>query len=135
MASVIGPNNYLPGRILRTEYMIKGHTCDQCSGAEPPVEKPAAAAMIAETDSLGSEVHHYCEDCIKAIEEEREKNSSSDELKYCDHCKGDAKDVKPIRDADEGSCGPVYYLCTHHRQKLIDFNSQDYDPHYNGYDD
>ena len=85
--------------------------------------------------SIISEVHHYCEDCIKAIEEEREKNSSSDELKYCDHCKGDAKDVKPIRDADEGSCGPVYYLCTHHRQKLIDFNSQDYDPHYNGYDD
>ncbi len=49
--------------------------------------------------------------------------------------KGDAKDVKPIRDTDEGSCGPVYYLCAHHRQKLIDFNSRDYDPHYYGYDD
>ena len=52
MADVIGPKNYLPGRILRTEYMIKGHTCDQCSSAEPPIEKPAKAAMIGETDSL-----------------------------------------------------------------------------------
>ena len=54
MADVIGPNSYLPGRILRTEYMIKGHTCDQCSSAEPPIEKPEKAAMIGETASLCS---------------------------------------------------------------------------------
>lgn len=52
MADVIGPNSYLPGRILRSENMIKGHTCDQCSSAESPIEKPAKVAMIGETASL-----------------------------------------------------------------------------------
>ncbi len=138
MADVIGPNSYLPGRILRTEYMIKGHTCDQCSGAEPPVEKPAKAAMIGETDSLGSEVHHYCEDCIKAIEEEREKSSSEDELKYCDHCEAQSKDVRPMRDPEEGSCGRLYYLCQKHRSALISSFVDDddgYDSPYHGYVD
>ena len=137
MASVIGPNNYLPGRILRTEYMIKGHTCDQCSSAEPPIEKPAKAAMICETDSFGSEVHHYCEDCIKAIEEEREKSNSEDELKYCDHCEAQSKDVRPMRDPEEGSCGRLYYLCQKHRSALISSFVDDdgYDPPYRGYVD
>ena len=137
MASVIGPNSYLPGRILRTENMIKGHNCDQCSCTEPPVEKPAAAAMIAETDSLGSEVHHYCEDCIKAIEEEREKNNSEDELKYCDHCKGMVKGVRPMRDPEEGSCGRLYYLCEQHRSVLLSsfVDDDDCSPQHYGYDD
>ena len=62
MADVIGPNSYLPGRILRTENMIKGHNCDQCSCTEPPVEKPAVAAMIAETEegSCGR-LYYLCE--------------------------------------------------------------------------
>ena len=137
MADVIGPNSYLPGRILRTEYMIKGHTCDQCSGAEPPIEKPAKAAMIGETDSHGSEVHHYCEDCIKAIEEEREKNNSEDELKYCDHCKGMVKGVRPMRDPEEGSCGRLYYLCEQHRSVLLSsfVDDDDCSPQHYGYDD
>ena len=65
------------------------------------------------------EVHHYCEDCIKAIEEEREKSSSEDELKYCDHCEAQSKDVRPMRDPEEGSCGRLYYLCQKHRSALI----------------
>ena len=137
MADVIGPNSYLPGRILRSEHMIKGHTCDQCSGAEPPVEKPAVAAMIAETDSHGSEVHHYCEDCIKAIEEEQEKNNSEDELKYCDHCEAQSKDVRPMRDPEEGSCGRLYYLCEQHRSVLLSsfVDDDDCSPQHYGYDD
>ena len=137
MADVIGPSSYLPGRILRTERMIKGFTCDECSSAEPPVEKPAAAAMIGEADSYGSEVHHYCEDCIKAIEEEREKNNSEDELKYCDHCKGMVKGVRPMRDPEEGSCGRLYYLCEQHRSVLLSsfVDDDDCSPQHYGYDD
>ena len=117
--------------------MIKGHTCDQCSGAEPPIEKPAKAAMIGETDSYGSEVHHYCEDCIKAIEEEREKSNSEDELKYCDHCEAQSKDVRPMRDPEEGSCGRLYYLCQKHRSALISsfVDDDDCSPQHYGYDD
>ena len=87
--------------------------------------------------SIISEVHHYCEDCIKAIEEEREKNNSEDELKYCDHCKGMVKGVRPMRDPEEGSCGRLYYLCEQHRSVLLSsfVDDDDCSPQHYGYDD
>jgi hypothetical protein len=79
----------------------------------------------------------YCEDCIKAIEEEREKNNSEDELKYCDHCKGMVKGVRPMRDPEEGSCGRLYYLCEQHRSVLLSsfVDDDDCSPQHYGYDD
>ena len=76
---------------------------------------------------------------IAALENklEREKNNSEDELKYCDHCEAQSKDVRPMRDPEEGSCGRLYYLCEQHRSVLLSsfVDDDDCSPQHYGYDD
>lgn len=110
MADIIGPSNKLPGQTIG--FVPDGRSCDYCN-------KPAIHAVVGETDSFGSEIHHVCnEDYIeiqKSIQEEREKP------KHCEICHSSHTDCQPFRDPSEGSCGPVYDACPDCRKRIIDY--------------
>ena len=120
MAGILGPNSYLPGRIINNPKLGEKHTCDEC-------EQPAVAAIIGETDSFGSEYSHVCQVHLDEHLKRVEAKEAEDPKEYCDHCKNYAKDVKPIRYADEGMNGPVYYLCKTHRARVNSENNEFYD--------
>lgn len=99
MASVIGPNRYLPGNTIPCE---KGFECDieNCG-------LPAVRAVVGETDSFGSEINHFCEAHYQQhVSAQQEEDFSL----TCEHC-GVANNVRYVRDPDEGMYGPVYQLC------------------------
>lgn len=101
MAGVIGPNRYLPGNKITVP---SGATCDT-PGHE---EIDATHRIVGECDSMGSELIDMCEHCYA----EYLKELQEPEAGTCDWCKCTTIDIKPIRDPDEGSCGPVYYVCS-----------------------
>ena len=51
MADVIGPNNKLPGQTIG--WVPDGRDCDDCN-------QMAKHAVVGESDSFGSEIHHLC---------------------------------------------------------------------------
>ena len=117
MSDVIGPSNKLPGQTIG--WVPDSRECDDCS-------KLAEHAVIGETDSFGSEIHHLCNEhyleMMKAIEEQ--KNS----LRTCDICGVTKDDCLPFRDPAEGSCGPVYITCQECRTRINnDFIGDDED--------
>lgn len=101
--AVIGPSTNLPGDIVTPPY---ASVCD----THPSVK--AVASIIGETDSFGSETQEVCQECLKA-HKEQVKQDKLDPATYmdCDGCGTSDATVKPARDPDEGSCGPVYYWC------------------------
>ena len=106
MASVIGPNRYLPGNTIPCE---KGFECD-----EKNCGLPAVRAVVGETDSFGSEVNHYCEAHYQRYLSTVEEDFSL----TCEHC-GETHNVRHVRDPDEGMCGPVYQLCASCIRKML----------------
>ena len=111
MADVIGPNSYLPGQELKVPESIM---CDEHS------DRPATHRIVGETDSFGSELIDWCDECFnnyKAAKENPEYNLS------CDHCYAVDCKTTATRDPDEGSCGPVYHLCDSCLQRLRDYHS------------
>lgn len=95
MADVTGPISSLPGSRHKVP---EGTKCDMCPA-------PAVIRIQGETDSMGSEMNDYCLACYVKV---KDNNQISGECDYC-HTRVDV--LKPTRDYDEGSCGPVYYVC------------------------
>lgn len=101
MAAVTGPISTLPG----SHHLVPaGQTCDDCN-------EPAVKRIQGETDSFGSEMFDFCQACYdkwQAACAEPEYNSS---IGMCDWCGQHATNLRPHRDFEEGSCGPVYNVC------------------------
>lgn len=117
MASVIGPNSYLPGKLLNPK---PNTPCDEHT------DRPSVKTVVGETDSFGSELIDMCQECFDRYQKECEEIAQSP--KNCDWCK--TLDVcQPMRDIDEGSSGPVYYVCKGCRQsyyKKLDEEARGY---------
>ena len=97
MAAVSGPVSTLPGHCSAPP---EGAACD-----DHP-DRLATKRIQGETDSFGAEYHDLCDECAQAI-----AASDSGTEGRCDWCKTHAANRRPIRDIDEGQCGPVYYVC------------------------
>ena len=103
MATIIGPSRYLPGDDYPCE---KGYCCDQC--AEAGIAQTATKAIVQETDSLGSEVGHFCEAHYLSIKQAVATESIGDYP--CERC-GSHHSVRKCRDPEEGSTGKLYDWC------------------------
>ena len=91
----------LPGSISMLKDSDK-NTCD-----DHP-ERHAVARLCTESDSFGDEYSFMCKECY----EEYKKDADEDIIDTCEWCKTENVAVRPIRDIDEGSHGPVYYVCS-----------------------
>jgi len=98
MAEVTGPISTLPGHRRGSP---DGAVCD-----EHP-DRPAVVRLQGETDSFGCEMYDLCQECFDA----EKKAEAEPDIGKCDWCKTDEQALRPRRDIDEGSHGPVYYVC------------------------
>lgn len=98
MADVSGPCSTLPGSRSTPP---AGMECDNHPGV------PATRRIQGETDSFGAEFLDVCDQCFAAITKEMQAERTG----VCDWCKKEANDLRPRRDFEEGSCGPVYDVC------------------------
>ena len=76
----------------------------------PPADHPnipAAVRIQGETDSFGCEMIDMCTDCFTRYQQQANQHSGT-----CDWCKTHAEHLRARRDMDEGTHGPVYYVCT-----------------------
>jgi len=96
MADVTGPISTLPGSIHR---LPAGAMCD-----DHP-DRPAVKRIQGETDSFGSEMNDLCQECVDAL------NQAEPTEGQCQWCHATAI-LKPQRDWEEGSSGPIYYVCS-----------------------
>lgn len=113
MADVIGPNNYLPGQLLKVP---EGMMCDEHE------DRLATHRVVGETDSFGSELIDWCQDCYDNYL--KGKELIGDEIHSCDHCHSTGLRTTATRDPDEGSCGPIYNLCDGCLEKLRDYHRE-----------
>lgn len=98
MADVTGPISTLPG--TRHDFP-DGTMCD-----EHP-DRPAVARIQGETDSFGCEMNDVCSECLR-----RDREAARDpNIGRCQWCSTDDVPRTAARDYEEGSCGPVYYVC------------------------
>ena len=98
----------LPGRVIRE--LSPGQPCEFCEEAGRPVE--AKFKVQGETDSFGYETHFLCQECTNKARNNVEKNGN------CEWCKVLAP-CHPTRDPDEGSGGPVYWVCVACDKKMM----------------
>lgn len=97
MTDVTGPISTLPGARHSSP---AGAKCDN----HP--DRPAIGRIQGETDSFGSEMHDLCAKCMEEMVAAERDTSGR-----CDWCKTEQPQLTPTRDYDEGTCGPVYYVC------------------------
>lgn len=75
----------------------------------------ATVRIQGETDSFGCEYTYLCKSCHEIVKEidEYTTDKHSEDLQECDWCKKETKlkFIRPTRDIDEGSNGPVYDVC------------------------
>ncbi len=98
MSAVTGPISTLPGAIFRAP---EGARCD-----DHP-ERPAAGRLQGETDSMGSEMHDLCQQCLDEARAAAPRYTTG----CCDWCSVKCVDLRNHRDWDEGSSGRVYRVC------------------------
>lgn len=108
MSHVSGPVSTLPGCHA---YLPPGTMCDD----HPSV--PAVARIQGETDSMGAEYLDLCAECVAKMKAPVKPEDDIDTS--CDWCKSKSPYSKlvPTRDYDEGTCGPVYYVCRECKRK------------------
>ena len=69
-----------------------------------------------------------CQDCWQAYKRHVPEKA------HCDYC--NKEDVlRPIRDYDEGSCGPVYYVCQECRTRVNEALAREAAEYYANSDD
>ncbi|MFH1631873.1 MAG: hypothetical protein ABIA47_02515 [bacterium] len=97
-----GPVTTLPGSSapLPVSQMCDGYNC-RC-------DKPATRRIQGETDSFGAEFMDLCDDCYRKYRADTPWYHDA----TCDWCKSEHQSIVPTRDIDEGSHGPVYYVCS-----------------------
>ncbi len=100
MADVTGPTSSLPGS---RHAVPEGTMCD-----EHP-DRPAVVRIQGETDSFGAEYSDLCQECKDAAD--AYNSDSNNHLGTCDWCGANNVRVRPHRDWEEGSAGPVYDVC------------------------
>lgn len=103
----------LPGSLINVEI---GAMCDTV-GHE---NIPALKNVVGEVDSFGYENHHMCQECYDACLAAPDPMANGS----CEWCKKESTNLAPTRDYDEGSSGPVYYVCQQCRIKQ-DRDAQD----------
>lgn len=90
-----GPVSSLPGAHFKPE---AGACCDQHE------DRLATVKVQGETDSWGCEYYYQCEECSA------EADAKDPMIDQCEWCRQTAE-LSPMRDRDEGMCGPVYQVC------------------------
>lgn len=113
MADVTGPISSLPGSHHKSP---KGMMCD--NEENHPVPVLAVMRIQGETDSMGCEMHDYCQACLD--KQEAALVTMEAEPCQCEWCKSTTTDCKPMRDINEGSCGRLYDVCRACRKKEND---------------
>lgn len=97
MADVTGPISSLPG-----SFHVPQGDCDYHPG------RPATRRIQGETDSFGAEMIDLCDECYQ---KDREEAKNEDYSGNCDWCKSHTDRTIATRDYEEGTHGPVYYVC------------------------
>lgn len=118
---VIGPSSYLPNDVISPQ----GSVCEKHN------DRPAVKSIVGETDSFGSETMEVCQECLdehNANLRKQRTNPDPEQFLTCESCSTRDKTVKPTRDPEEGSAGPVYHWCAACRKSVFDH-------FYEGYDD
>lgn len=81
-------------------------------------DRPAVARVQGETDSFGSELLDFCQECLDDYRNwARSPEATSGR---CDWCKQEATDLRDTRDYEEGFYGPVYRVCDACRKRADD---------------
>jgi hypothetical protein len=107
-----GPVSTLPGAVRSVE---PGDTCDNDWHLHDGETRPAVHRVQGETDSFGAEYFYACAECYAKMR--AEIAAEKETPKTCDWCKAVTTDCILHRDQDEGSCGPVYSICSACRTK------------------
>lgn len=73
----------------------------------------AVKRICTEADSFGIETTNLCQACHESYLRKIQQHHSGNATDICDWCHGEypASQVKPHRDFEEGSSGPVYQVC------------------------
>ena len=95
-----GPVRTLPGHKHK---LPAGYYCVH----EDHQGRDAVAKIQGETDSFGCEFIYMCQECY----DDFQSSGDSMAIGVCDWCGIDSINRAPTRDIDEGSSGPVYYVC------------------------
>lgn len=103
----------LPGSI---HPVTPGTPCEDCDNGTL-----ADVLLQGETDSMGAEYHPLCNKC--RLQRVRE---SSSHISKCDRC-GKERETRPWRDWEEGSSGPVYYICMECRHKANEYDRKQFE--------
>lgn len=77
----------------------------------------AVRELCTEADSMGAEWTPLCQDCLNEAEIAREE--AANEMDDCEIGNHRALDVRPWRDPEEGSNGPVYMACAECRANAM----------------
>lgn len=91
----------LPGEI-RT-----AHSDEVCEYEQHENDVPAVKALCTESDSFGDEWLPMCQACYEIQQSKPEVPIIS----VCERCNTNNIEVKPRRDPEEGTSGPVYDMC------------------------
>lgn len=95
-----GPVSTMPGS---AHEVPPGIVCDIHS------DRKATHRVQGETDSYGCEYLCMCDQCF--LDFNHQKAALAKEVQRCDWCRKESADVRPTRDYDEGTRGPVYDVC------------------------
>lgn len=95
-----GPVTTMPGRWFAAR---AGHTCD----TDGHHDRPSVKMRQGETDSFGAEYEDFCQECYGAFL----AKPAEEPVGHCDWCSKGGLKVFSKRDMNEGSSGPVYYVC------------------------
>lgn len=93
----------LPGNIRKLESPEK---CEACLYNDK--DSTANLEVCTEADSFGSEWQPICQPCLDKHKSELHPDGT---LGDCEWCRSVDVMVKPTRDYEEGSFGPVYDVC------------------------
>lgn len=110
----------LPGYVLK---LPENARCDEHSN------RPAVSNRVGECDSWGYEEHLRCWHCEHSFKRYKKRHENGVDG-YCDWCKSESSTIKPIRDLDEGSFGPVYTVCEPCRTAFYKRQHEEYDNDY-----
>ncbi len=107
----------LPGRHCT---VAPDSTCDEHT------DRVAVKCIQGETDSFGAEYIYMCAECY-AIYAAEVAAVDPDAVGHCSWGNHSGQGIRPMRDHDEGSSGPVYYACRACRTKHAEYERREYE--------
>ena len=83
----------------------------------------ATYSYCVEADSMGAEYEYYCDEHIEEINQAQPST-----LGTCEWCQLEDVLLTPVRDIEEGTHGPVYWVCSDcKKQQVISDKDEDDD--------